>query len=158
MHKSKYNYEKAIDVIRERFNIDKKISYAELESILGLEGPIGGKNSKINSVIQHLKEKLARYGLEIKSANLNVGHGLTTGNKWYNICPLVEKPKTTIKVEPGDISNAMQALEKDNQKLFIQNEELQKKCDELRQTCERFAEKEVEYKKIIASFYSLAMV
>ena len=158
MHKSKYNYEKAIDVIRERFNIDKKISYAELESILGLESPIGGKNSKINSVIQHLKEKLARYGLELRSANLNVGPGLTTGNKWYNICPLVEKSKTTIKVESGNISNAMQALEKDNQKLFIQNEELKKRCDGLHQTCERLAKKEVEYKKIIASFYSLAMV
>ena len=158
MHKSKYNYEKAIDVIRERFKNDKKISYAELESILGLESPIGGKNSKINSVIQHLKEKLARYGLELRSANLNVGPGLTTGNKWYNICPSVDKPKTTIKVEPGNISNAMQALEKDNQKLFIQNEELKKRCDGLHQTCERLAQKEVEYKKIIASFYSLAMV
>ena len=158
MHKSKYDYEKAIDVIKERFNIDKRITYIELESVLGLESPIGGKNSTVNSVIQHLREKLAKYGLAIKSANLNIGRGLKTGNRWYDIYPLVEKPKTTIKVESGDINNAIQALERDNQRLFLQNEELQEKCDELRQTCERLAEKEIEYKKIIASFYSLAMV
>ena len=91
--------------------------------------------------------------MTIKSANTRA----KTSNKWYDICPLAENVKTNVKVECGDISNAMQALEKDNQKLFLQNEELQQECNELRQACERFAEKEIEYKKIIASFYSLAM-
>ena len=153
MSETKYNYKKAIELIREKFNLDKKISYVELESVLGLRSPIGGKNSSVNSAIQHLKGKLAIYGLAIKSANTRA----KTENKWYDIYPLVESVKADVKVERGDISNAMQALEKDNQKLFLQNEELQQECNELRQACERFAEKETEYKKIIASFYSLAM-
>ena len=149
MFEVKYDYEKAVEALKEIANTTQKISRNDLMLILA--GKIAENNkesTKFSAALNNLKNR------RLRALNIEV----ETINKPSDPGGLVYSVKYKENKSTVTDTSAMQALQKDNQKMFVENENLSQEVARLRVDLEVMKAREIEYKKIITSFYSLAMV
>lgn len=152
MIESKYNYEKAVEHLIEVANTTKRISRHDL--MLVLYGKIAENNTESTNFSAALNNLKTR---RLRAANIEImpiTKPSDPGGIVYSVKYIEKKDNKNTVAE----NTTMQALQKDNQKMFIENENLTKEVDTLRRELEFMKAKESEYKNIISSFYSLAMV
>lgn len=145
----KYNYEETAEALKKIADTTQKISRHDL--MLLLAGKIAENNKEstnFSAALNNLKNRrLKAMGIEVATINKpSDPGGLVYSIKYTEKKPIVEA------------NASMQALQKDNQRMFVENESLTNEVAKLRVDLEIMKAREIEYKKIITSFYSLAMV
>jgi hypothetical protein len=154
-----YNYDDAIELFCKAYANEDTVTYQELQDALGLEYPIGEKEhlSLTSNAVGRFKEKLKKErGLTFYSACK--GKASSPDLQYYNISEV--KPGLVQKKEKSpelDIQKSFDALSRDNQKLYEEKQALLQRVDILNTELAVMRKKEMEYKKIITSFYSLSM-
>ena len=138
----KYDYEKAAEALKEIANTTQKISRHDLMLILA--GKIAENNKEstnFSAALNNLKNRRLR-ALNIEVVAINKPSD--PGGLVYSV--KYKESKSTV-TDTG----AMQALQKDNQKMFVENENLSQEVARLRVDLEVMKAREIEYKKIITS-------
>lgn len=157
----KYDYNAALDLLVKSHKEGLKITYHEMQTILGLEKPIEDKSaaSTNNSILYELRKRLREeYGLVFKSAANGTHSGpdyhyyIISEVKGSNVLKKDAKPAK--KTESKDAN--YEALSKDNQKLYAEVQQLKLKVDELETEKIMFEAREENYKNIIGSLMALA--
>lgn len=159
----KYNYATALELLKDAYNANVKVTYIDLENALGLEHPIDDKKyiSTNNYILHELRKRLKnQHGLTFKSA-ANGNH--SSPEYYYYIVSKVKdgnfKKKNneeTVKIAQEKIKNDQyEALSKNNQKLYAELEQEKAANAVLRENNIRLKEREQEYKNIIQSLYNL---
>lgn len=153
----KYNYATALELLRDAYNANVKVTYTDLETILGLEHPIDDKKhaSINNSALYELRKRLKnQHGLTFKSA----ANGKHSGPEYhYYIISKVksgnfQKKETVSKEKISQAkSDEYDALSKNNQKLYAEVQRLELENRRLLDMVSEAASKEEEYKNIIHS-------
>lgn len=156
MVESKYNYDEALQLLQEASETKKEIPRDELVKVL-IGKPAESKKefARFSSALSNLKaRKLKKLNIELVPV-----HDVLNKNK-ITAYSAVKKESKTSKVYEYKNENfdCMGALQKSNQKLFLEKENLAEEVNRLRVDLEVMKAREIEYKKIINSFYSLAMV
>lgn len=157
----KYNYDAALELLEKAYNLGETVPYEQLQLTLGLERPIGDREagSTNNSILYELRNRLKeKTGLTFKS---NAGGANSTEDKqFYTISKADAKTiKTAKKSKPADDDRemAMSALQKSNQKLFLELEEMKEKYGVLEQRCRELQCREQNLKTLIKSYHELTM-
>lgn len=164
----KYDYKSAIQLIRECYARKEDCTYVQIEKALGLNEHIGDKTGAVKGAIFELKKRLElEHGLTINNAAI----GKNSGNPVYYYFSISEvKKKVSVSLKKTDGSGTdnaiyqqtdaelVNALSKDNQKLYKELEDaklevqtLKEKVEDLHSKYTAMSVKENEYKKIIAS-------
>ena len=158
----KYNYSEALELLKDAHESGVKVTYKDMESVLGLEYPIDDKKHKSinNSALYELRNRLKnQYGLTFKSA----ANGRHSGPeyRYYVISKIkngnfqkkepVSKEKTT-----HSKSDEYEALSRNNQKLYAEVQRLELENKRLLEMASESASKEEDYKNIIQALMNLA--
>ena len=172
----KYNYDTALELLKDAYNANVKVTYKDLENALGLEYPIEDYEHKSTnySVITRLRNILKeKYGLTLKSA----ASGRHVGPEYqhYTVSKVKSskhtKKKTVAKkniksherTAPSDkdtellnLLDSFEVLSKNNQKLYNELEDEKAANAVLKNECIKLQQKEHEYRNIIESLYKLS--
>lgn len=157
----KYNYSDALKLLIDSYNNGHKVTYKELQTVLGLERPIEDRAaaSTNNSILYELRNRLRQeHGLVFKSASNGTHSG--PDYYYYNISEVkgsnvTKKDKMTKKVEQPKEAN-YEALSRDNQKLYAEVQRLELENRRLLEMVSEVGSKEEDYKNIIQSLMNLA--
>lgn len=147
-----YNYNKTLETLQEIADTSKTITRDELMFLMMNRLADDKKEvMRFHQAIVVLREKAEKIGITL---------GRSSGGN-YSVTAGVLKAVGVVQAKPvtkKETSNAsMSALEANNQKLFLENENLSNEILLLHRELETMKAREAEYKKIITSFYSLAM-
>ena len=160
----KYKYNDALKLLKNAHESNIKVTYKDIEDVLGLEYPIDDKKhaSTNNSALYELRKRLKnQYGLTFKSA----ASGWHSGPEYnYYIISKVKdgnfKKKNneeTVKIVQEKIkNNQYDALSKNNQKLYTEVQRLELENRRLLDMVSESNSKEEDYKNIIQSLMNLA--
>ena len=158
----KYNYSEALELLKNAYESGIKVTYKEMEDVLGLEHPIDDKKyaSTNNSALYELRNRLKnQYGLTFKSA----ANGKHSGPEYhYYIISKVksgnfQKKETVSKEKISQAkSDEYDALSKNNQKLYAEVQRLELENRRLLEMVSGTGSKEEDYKNIIQSLMNLA--
>lgn len=145
--KEKYNSKATIALLEKIADTTQIITRAELVNVLtdgkGMKSDLGG------FLYQFKKRALAPLGIKLETIQTSkrMAKGEYCDYRVYRTSASVVAQSNT----------AMQALEKDNQKLFLQLEELQKAYDVLKEEYDETVRREAKYKTLVETYHSLAM-
>lgn len=163
MASGKYNERAALDLIADAYKSGRNITYKEMEDALGLEYPLDDKahTSMNNNTIYRLREKCKKeHGLVFHSASKGKNDPTL---QYYTVTKVkdTETHKKPKKVEPVKTvaqpdRSALEALSKDNQKLYQEVEELRLQNRRLLDMVSEANSNIEEYKTIIKSLMILA--
>lgn len=158
----KYNYSEALELLKNAHESGVKVTYKDMEEVLGLEYPIDDKKhtSINNSALYELRNRLKnQYGLTFKSAangkhsgpeyHYYVTSKIKNGN--FQKKESVSKEKTT-----HSKSDEYEALSRNNQKLYAEVQRLEFENRRLLDMVSESNSKEEDYKNIIQSLMNLA--
>lgn len=163
MNESKYNYSKTAEVLKEVADTTQTISRIELMKLMAGDVIEDKKElMRFSSAINNLKNRtLSKLNIELTPVQDPVNKNKVTH---YKVCYVTEnKPewresksvKKTREERPSDL--ALSALQKNNQKLFLDLESMKEKYAELEQQYAALQAREANYKSIIESYHALAM-
>lgn len=154
----KYDYDKALEELKGIANTTQSITREDL-MVLMAGGVAEDKESatRFSSALNNFKNRKA------KKANLEIIPVKDEVNKSKVVSYIVryakaEKTKGAKKeefIERPDL--VLSSLQKNNQKLFLELEEMKEKYVALEQRCAELQSRESSYKSIIASYHALAM-
>lgn len=157
----KYNYDAALELLEKAHALGETVPYEQMQLTLGLERPISDKDaaSTNNSILYELRNRLKeKSGLTFKS---NAGGANSTPDKqFYTISKVGEKSSKVAKKtkeEHDDRDVAMSSLQKSNQKLFLELEEMKEKYAAMEQRCRELQCREQNLKTLIKSYHELTM-
>ena len=178
----KYNYDTALELLKDAYNANVKVTYKDLENALGLEYPIEDYEHKsINySVITRLRNILKeKYGLTLKSAAS--GRHIGPEYQHYTVSKVKSSKHTKKKsvtnkksvankntkshectsssdkdTELLNLLDSFEVLSKNNQKLYNELEDEKAANAVLKNECIKLQQKEHEYRNIIESLYKLS--
>ena len=160
----KYNYFEALELLKNAYESGAKVTYKDMEDVLGLEHPIDDKKyaSTNNSALYELRNRLKnQYGLTFKSA----ANGKHSGPEYhYYIISKVksgnfQKKETVAKEKISHAkSDEYEALSRNNQKLYAEVQRLELENKRLLEMASETASKEEDYKNIIQSLMNLARI
>ena len=157
----KYNYDAALELLEKAYGIGETVPYEQLQLALGLERPIGDKEaaSTNNSILYELRNKLKeKTGLTFKS---NAGGANSTEEKQFYTISKADAKTTKVAKKSKPVDNdketAMSALQKSNQKLFLELEEMKEKYATMEQRCRELQCREQNLKTLIKSYHELTM-
>ena len=155
----KYKYNDALKLLKNAHESNIKVTYKDIEDVLGLEYPIDGKKhvSTNNSALYELRKRLKnQYGLTFKSAASSWHSG--PDYHYYIISKVKDgnfKKKNNeeaVKIVQEKIkNNQYEALSKNNQKLYAENQKLKLEYQEMQEKMKALVCREEEYKNIINS-------
>lgn len=154
-----YNYDAAMKLFCDAYaREDKKVTYQELQETLGLEYPIGDKEhlSLTSNAVSRLKDKLKKeHGLTFASACK--GKANSPELQYYTVSqvkggPIQKKTRTA----NSDSEKTLDALSRDNQKLYEEVENLRLQNRNLLDIVSEANSNIEEYKTIIKSLMNLA--
>lgn len=158
----KYNYSEALELLKNAHESGVKVTYKDMEDILGLEHPIDDKKyvSTNNSALYELRKRLKnQHGLTFKSA----ANGKHSGPDYhYYIISKVksgnfQKKETVAKEKISQVkSDEYEALSRNNQKLYAEVQRLELENRRLLDMVSESNSKEEDYKNIIQSLMNLA--
>lgn len=158
----KYNYSEALELLKNAHESGVKVTYKDMEDILGLEHPIDDKKyvSTNNSALYELRKRLKnQHGLTFKSA----ANGKHSGPDYhYYIISKVksgnfQKKEIVTKEKISQVkSDEYDALSKNNQKLYAEVQRVELENRRLLDMVSEAASKEEDYKNIIQSLMNLA--
>lgn len=154
---NEYNYNEAIHIIVEAFNIGENVPYEALEKAMGLKTPIISSTPANNCALAKLKKRLKEeHGLTIKSVNTKGGM-----NNYYVISKVKDEvvKKKDSKVEDSEYAALLknyEALSKNNEKLYTELEDLKAANAALEMKYRQMREDEQKFITIINSLMSLA--
>ena len=158
----KYNYFEALELLKNAYESGAKVTYKDMEDVLGLEHPIDDKKyaSTNNSALYELRNRLKnQYGLTFKSA----ANGNHSGPEYhYYIISKVKsgnfQKKETVAKEKTvhSKSDEYEALSRNNQKLYAEVQRLELENKRLLEMVSESNSKEEDYKNIIQSLMNLA--
>lgn len=166
MEKTKYKYKQAVEYLKKCID-DGTYRVTRKQLMLALVGYHITDEQELKdftSALSNLKTRhLVREGIILTRRGSNDCYTIEyTSQSQENKQELIEEKTVAVENNNANIA-ALKALEKDNQKLFlekddllIEKEGLEKECEFLRQQCEKLLAREEEYKKIIQSLCSLA--
>jgi len=156
----KYNYSAALELLVNAHKNGTRVTYKEMQETLGLERPIEDRSaaSTNNSILYELRNRLRQeYGLVFKSA----ANGTHSGPDYYYYIISEVKGSNVTKKDTKAIKKTdtkeqnYEALSKDNQKLYAENQELKLQNRRLLDEVSMCASKVEEYKNIIRSLMSI---
>ena len=158
----KYNYSEALELLKDAHESGVKVTYKDMESVLGLKYPIDDKKhtSINNGALHELRNRLKnQYGLTFKSAANSKHYGpeyhyyvtskIKNGN--FQKKESVSKEKIT-----HSKSDEYEALSRNNQKLYAEVQRLELENKRLLDMVSEYNLKEEDYKNIIQSLMNLA--
>lgn len=158
----KYNYSEALELLKDAHESGVKVTYKDMESVLGLEYPIDDKKhtSINNSALYELRNRLKnQYGLTFKSA----ANGKHSGPEYhYYVTSKIKngnfQKKESVSKEKitHSKSDEYEALSKNNQKLYAEVQRLELENKRLLDMISEYNLKEEDYKNIIQSLMNLA--
>lgn len=157
----KYNYGAALELLVDSYKQGKKITYHEMQTILGLEKPIEDRSaaSTNNSILYELRNRLRKeHNLVFKSA----ANGTHSGPDYYYYIISEVKGSNVTKKDTKSTKKTdakeqnYEALSRDNQKLYEETERLRLENRKLLDMVAEAASKEEEYKNVINSLMILA--
>ena len=158
----KYNYSEALELLKNAYESGVKVTYKDIETVLGLEHPIDDKKytSINNSALYELRNRLKnQHRLTFKSA----ANGKHSGPEYhYYIISKVksgnfQKKETVSKEKISQAkSDEYDALSKNNQKLYAEVQRLELENRRLLEMVSETGSKEEDYKNIIQSLMNLA--
>lgn len=158
----KYNYSEALELLKNAHESGVKVTYKDMETVLGLEHSIDDKKytSINNSALYELRKRLKnQHGLTFKSA----ANGKHSGPEYhYYIISKVksgnfQKKETVSKEKISQAkSDEYEALSKNNQKLYAEVQRLELQNRRLLEMVSETNSKEEDYKNIIQSLMNLA--
>ena len=158
----KYNYSEALELLKNAYESGIKVTYKEMEDVLGLEHPIDDKKyaSTNNSALYELRNRLKnQYGLTFKSA----ANGKHSGPEYhYYIISKIkngnfQKKETVAKEKISQAkSDEYEALSRNNQKLYAEVQRLELENKRLLEMVSKSNSKEEDYKNIIQSLMNIA--
>ena len=158
----KYNYSEALELLKNAYESGAKVTYKDMEDVLGLEHPIDDRKyaSTNNSALYELRNRLKnQYGLTFKSA----ANGKHCGPEYhYYFTSKVksgnfQKKETVAKEKISQAkSDEYEALSRNNQKLYAEVQRLELENKRLLEMASETASKEEDYKNIIQSLMNLA--
>lgn len=157
----KYNYGAALELLVDSYKQGKKITYHEMQTVLGLEKPIEDRSaaSTNNSILYELRNRLrSEHNLVFKSA----ANGTHSGpDYYYYIISEVKGSNVTKKDSKAGKKTEFkdsnyEALSKNNQKLYQEVEELRLQNRRLLDMVSEANSNIEEYKTIIKSLMVLA--
>ena len=157
----KYNYGAALELLVDSYKQGKKITYHEMQTVLGLEKPIEDRSaaSTNNSILYELRNRLRKeHNLVFKSA----ANGTHSGPDYYYYIisevkgnNITKKDTKSIKKSDAKEQN-YEALSRDNQKLYVEVQRLELENRRLLEMVSEVGSKEDDYKNIIQSLMNLA--
>lgn len=158
----KYNYSEALELLKNAHESGVKVTYKDMEDVLGLEHHIDDKKyvSTNNSALYELRKRLKnQHGLTFKSA----ANGKHSGPEYhYYIISKVksgnfQKKETVAKEKISKVkSDEYEALSRNNQKLYAEVQRLELENRRLLDMVSESNSKEEDYKNIIQSLMNLA--
>lgn len=157
----KYNYGAALELLVDSYKQGKKITYHEMQTVLGLEKPIEDRSaaSTNNSILYELRNRLRKeHNLVFKSA----ANGTHSGPDYYYYIISEVKGSNVTKKDTKSTKKTdakeqnYEALSRDNQKLYEETERLKLENRKLLDMVAEAASKEEEYKNVINSLMILA--
>lgn len=157
----KYNYGAALELLIDSYKQGKKITYHEMQTVLGLEKPIEDRSaaSTNNSILYELRNRLRKeHNLVFKSA----ANGTHSGPDYYYYIISEVKGSNVTKKDTKSTKKTdakeqnYEALSRDNQKLYEETERLRLENRKLLDMVAEAASKEEEYKNVINSLMILA--
>ena len=160
----KYKYNDALKLLKNAHESNIKVTYTDIEDVLGLEYPIDDKKhvSTNNSALYELRKRIKnQYGLTFKSAASSWHSG--PDYHYYIISKVKDgnfKKKNNeeaVKIVQEKIkNNQYEALSKNNQKLYAEVQRLELENRRLLDMVSESNSKEENYKNIIQSLMNLA--
>lgn len=159
----KYNYSAALQLLVDSYKNGHKITYKEMQEVLGLEKPIEDRSaaSTNNSILYELRNRLRKeHNLVFKSA----ANGTHSGPDYYYYVISEVKGSNVVKKDakpekkPTSKDSNYEALSKDNQKLYAEVQQLKLEVQRLEAENIIYAGREDEYKNIISSLMTLAHI
>lgn len=157
----KYNYGAALELLVDSYKQGKKITYHEMQTVLGLEKPIEDRSaaSTNNSILYELRNRLRKeHNLVFKSA----ANGTHSGPDYYYYIISEVKGSNVTKKDTKSTKKTdakeqnYEALSRDNQKLYEETERLRLENRKLLDMVAEAASKEEEYKNVINSLMILS--
>lgn len=154
----KYDYDKALEELKEIANTTQSITREDLMILMAGEVAEDKESAtRFSAALNNFKNRKA------KKANLEIIPVRDEVNKSKVVSYIVryakaEKTKGAKKeefIERPDL--VLSSLQKNNQKLFLELEEMKEKYVALEQRCAELQSRESSYKSIIASYHALAM-
>lgn len=166
MEKAKYKYKQTVEYLKECIdNGTYRVTREQLMlALVGYHITDKQQLKDFTSALSNFKTRhLVHEGIILTRRGSNDCYTIEyTSQSQENKQELIEEKTVAVENNNANIA-ALKALEKDNQKLFlekddllIEKEGLEKECEFLRQQCEKLLAREEEYKKIIQSLCSLA--
>lgn len=158
----KYKYNDALKLLKNAHESNIKVTYKDIEDVLGLEYPIDDKKhvSTNNSALYELRKRLKnQYGLTFKSAASSWHSG--PDYHYYIISKVkdgnFQKKEIVTKKKISKVkSDEYDALSKNNQKLYTEVQRLELENRRLLDMVSESNSKEEDYKNIIQSLMNLA--
>ena len=150
---SKFNYDKGFEFLKEIADTTGTTTREDI--MIAMFGSIVDKENAqpFSAALNHLKVKrLRKHGIDLirgKDETYTVKYLCQDLNNLNNIENEYEQKTVLVK------SPILEALEKDNQKLYLEKEQLKLKCQELENQYTVLLTKEKEYKNIIESLHKL---
>lgn len=162
MIESKYNYSKTAEVLKEVADTTQTISRVELMKLMAGDVIEDKKElMRFSSAINNLKNRtLVKLNIELTPVQDPVNKNKVNH---YTVRYITEKKpewresKAVKKTEERPSDLALSALQKNNQKLFLDLESMKEKYAELEQQYAALQAREANYKSIIESYHALAM-
>lgn len=157
----KYNYGAALELLVDSYKQGKKITYHEMQTVLGLEKPIEDRSaaSTNNSILYELRNRLRKeHNLVFKSA----ANGTHSGPDYYYYIISEVKGSNVTKKDTKSTKKTdakeqnYEALSRDNQKLYAEVQRLELENRRLLEMVSEVGSKEDDYKNIIQSLMNLA--
>ncbi len=155
---SKFNYEKGFEFLKEIADTTGTTTREDI--MIAMFGSVVDKNNAqpFSAALNNLKTKrLRKYGIDLireKNGTYTVKYISQDSNESEDVQQNTYKP-----VKTGVVKNSvLEALEKDNQKLYLEREQLKLKYQELENQYTLSLSKEKEYKNIIESLYKLLSI
>lgn len=162
IHK-KYDYDKTIKFLKEVANTTGKTTREDL--MIAMTGSVLKSKEELNcftSALSNLKvRKLLKHNIDLQRDEKgdyiikNISQNLNEANEIKEDDKLTYNPVKVVAKTTKDTT--LEALEKDNQKLFLEKEKLKEQYEILESQYKMLLSKEKEYKNIIQSFYALAI-
>ena len=122
----RYNYEKAVKLILEKYNSEHKvITYNEMKEVLELEDYPDTSSCSSYNAVGSLKKILKQQHCITLISNCTNGKIMSPEEKYFNIVEYskCEKKETSnVHKELAKDESFYKALEKDNQKLYLELE------------------------------------
>lgn len=153
----KYDYSKAIEIIMQAAKTNQDVTKEDLMIAITGEVIKGYKEtSKFATLLNGFrKRQLKRLNIDLVPVHVNdCKHSKTTH---YKVVTLKEEIKQEDNTKSFETDMILSSLQKSNQKLFLQLEDLKAKHEALEKRCMELCMREANYKSIIESYHALTM-